>query len=624
MAEGLLGGVLGDEEEKPEAESAPSAPATDAFAAAIAAKLSDSDSQVARDTSSFLQKQAQLVETQRQHLLDEHAVRIATLHGQKCEGDLRRAGIRVRIAFQLFAATVAAFVGAGVLVLLHDAFTSRSVIVDTFQTPHTLEERGITGNAVAGTLLDELNRLQEATHSSSAAKRNLKNAWSNEVKLAVPESGISIADLSRMLAARFGHDLHIGGDLAVTDSGDLGLTIRGDSVHARSFTGPARDLNKLIVDAAQYVYSEAQPALWDIYLSGENRWQESIDFAKSRYATADPADRPYLLNIWGLGAASFLGDRENALRLYRKAIEIKPDFWVAYNNLQSELQELGREEEAWQIGQQLIRLSGGRPGRVPETFFGPLDGSMWDVQANISTDEADMNANNGVGSTVGDVAVDLAHNQLRNHDIAAAQLTIDTIPQDEGSKTLGLQMQFARGELAYAHGDVARAYELLNPLTEIRRDEMIDSVLPGGVCQNAPVQEAAGHPDRADISLNQGGTKVDCYRYRADVLDGRDNWKAAQAWYAKAVALAPDLPAAYYSWGLALARHGDPTGAIAKLTDAHQRGPHWADPLKAWGDVLIKQGRRDDALDRYNEAVKYAPNWQQLKEARETLIKHKS
>jgi hypothetical protein len=54
------------------------------------------------------------------------------------------------------------------------------------------------------------------------------------------------------------------------------------------------------------------------------------------------------------------------------------------------------------------------------------------------------------------------------------------------------------------------------------------------------------------------------------------------------VALAPDVPAAYYSWGVALARHGDLMGAEAKLMDANERGPRWADPLKALGDVLAE------------------------------------
>jgi hypothetical protein len=68
MAEGLLGGMLGDEEEKPEV-GAPAAPAgAEAFAAAIAAIASRQDPQVARDTSEFLRKQTQLLEIQAEHL----------------------------------------------------------------------------------------------------------------------------------------------------------------------------------------------------------------------------------------------------------------------------------------------------------------------------------------------------------------------------------------------------------------------------------------------------------------------------------------------------------------------------------------------------------------------------
>jgi len=88
---------------------------------------------------------------------------------------------------------------------------------------------------------------------------------------------------------------------------------------------------------------------------------------------------------------------------------------------------------------------------------------------------------------------------------------------------------------------------------------------------------------------------------------------------AKAVDLAPHLPAGYYSLGVALAEHGDLAGAEEKLKDANQRGPHWADPLKAWGDVLAKQGKPKEALAKYDKTLKYAPNWKQLKEAREAV-----
>ena len=129
-------------------------------------------------------------------------------------------------------------------------------------------------------------------------------------------------------------------------------------------------------------------------------------------------------------------------------------------------------------------------------------------------------------------------------------------------------------------------------------------------------EEVAGHPGKADAVLASGGKYVDCYRFRADIIDGRGDWPGAQKAYAEAVALAPDLPAAYYSWGLALARHGDLPAAVAKLKNANERGPHWADPLKAWGDVLLRQGQPKQARAKYDEALRFAPNWGALRAAR--------
>jgi tetratricopeptide (TPR) repeat protein len=61
-----------------------------------------------------------------------------------------------------------------------------------------------------------------------------------------------------------------------------------------------------------------------------------------------------------------------------------------------------------------------------------------------------------------------------------------------------------------------------------------------------------------------------------------------------------------------LAAKGDLAGAIQKYTEANRLGPHWADPLKAWGDVLDRQGHPRDALKKYRQALKRAPHWAQL------------
>ena len=39
---------------------------------------------------------------------------------------------------------------------------------------------------------------------------------------------------------------------------------------------------------------------------------------------------------------------------------------------------------------------------------------------------------------------------------------------------------------------------------------------------------------------------------------------------------------------------------------------------------LMRQNNAKDALEKYDEALKYAPNWKQLKEAREAAAKLKT
>jgi tetratricopeptide (TPR) repeat protein len=146
---------------------------------------------------------------------------------------------------------------------------------------------------------------------------------------------------------------------------------------------------------------------------------------------------------------------------------------------------------------------------------------------------------------------------------------------------------------------------------------LVSTQFPNYPCWAAPVEEAVGRQRQADDLLEKGGHFVECYRFKGDILDGRGRWPDARNAYAEAIAAAPDLPAGYYSLGLALARHGDLAGALDNLKAAIQRGPHWADPLKAWGDILGAQGRWDEALAKYRQALAYAPNWVELLQARD-------
>ena len=358
MAESLLGGVLGGEDERPEVEAPDALAGAEAFASAVAAKLAGNDPGVARKTEEFLGEQSHLLKIQARHLEDEHALRMAHLRNQLSEETVRRFGLRLRVGFQLFIILLATVIGIGVAVMIHDAVTSRRVVVEAFDSPPALTAQGLTGKVVAAGVLDELNRLQAVT-KTSAAKRDVSNAWASEAKLAVPEAGIS-EELSGVLRARFGHDIHIYGDVVETEPGSIALTVRGDGVMPKTFTGSAREISKLSAEAAEYVYGQSEPALWAAYLSLRDRYTEAITFAQTAYASADQADRPYLLNSWAIALESSGAPPRQALALYREALRLKPDFWTAYGNAMNSLINIGDEEGAVRVGNELLK-AGNRP-----------------------------------------------------------------------------------------------------------------------------------------------------------------------------------------------------------------------------------------------------------------------
>ncbi len=620
MGDGLLGGVLGEEAENPEIESAGANAATEAFAAAVAAKLAGNDPQVAQETVCFLRKQAQLLETQNRHLEGEYAARLHLLQGQAAEVDLRRFGLRLRVAFQLFLALAVTALGAAAILFVHDAATSRRVVIDPFRSPAGFPTRGVDGEVLASGLLDELTRLQNATRSTSAA-RNLTGAWANDIKVDVPETGVSIGEISRLLTRRFGKDVHIDGDLTETASGGLELTVRGDGVPPRNFTGGLADLQHLLVAAAEYVYSKSQPARWSAYLNNVGRDQETIAFVAANLTAVEPSERPKLLNAWAIALQNTGGSPTEALSLFRAAVRLQPDYWTAHQNVQNSLLLLGKEEDAWLAAQEMTRIAGGRPGRAPEEFYNNLDLLTWNVRAMLLANLASAEATEGVGTSAVAAGTANADFYARLHDPEAAELALKTTLQDPHDPTIAAMTHFVRGRLASERGDHARAAEEMRAFGVAFKDPIVASNYAGYDCWIAPELEAVGQKQEADDLLRSAGAHVDCYRFRADILNARGDWAGAQRAYAAAVALAPDLPAAYYSWGVALQSHGDLATAATKFKAAHERGPHWADPLKVWGDELFKQGEIAEARAKYDEAVQYAPNWKELKAARAALAK---
>lgn len=619
MSEGLRELLVGSEAERIDRTKGGAEP----FAVAIAAILSSQSPEVAAETAAFLREQTELLRAQKTHLEAEHEFFNA-------ERTPRLLALRLRTGLQVFIALFATLIGVGVVILIYSALHSHSLVVDSFEIAPNLAGQVPNGTIVAAGLLDVLTRIQ-AANRSSVEHRGLSNAWTNEIAINVPETGISIGQIERTLKTRFGHDQHITGDLVQSERGGIALTVRGNGILPKTFTDETRNLGKLVTEAGEYVYGQSQPGLWTAYLSNNDRGDDAIRFAQTAYTTVAPSERPYVLNYWANAIAGKGGDgaMREALRLYQEAIRLKPDFWVGYDNVMYALANLGDEEGVVRVGEKMMKTAGGRPGRAPANTYSNYDVTVWDLSAARAEGIADMDFNGGSGTSAAFAGAEnlyIAQLDVQLHDAEAAALRLKTTRVEERNVPDVASAAIGRALLAEEEGNFAMAAREWDTYAAAYANPTVSTTNPQLMCFAAPSYEKTGQVSKADAALNAVGalTFVDCYRFRGDVLEMRGDWAGAQRWYAMAVKLGPSIPSGYYSWGAALARRGDLGGAAAKLREANRTGSHWADPLKVWGDVLAAGGHTKEALAKYDAALKYAPNWRQLKEARETAVKRKN
>jgi tetratricopeptide (TPR) repeat protein len=496
--------------------------------------------------------------------------------------------------------------------------------VETFDAPAALASRGLTGKVVATGLLDALQRLQEATRSTSKLL-NVQSAWSTDVKIEVPETGLSIGDINRLLHERYGHDLHIEGDLVQTAEGALTLTVRGDGIPPHSFTGAASDLDKLTTQAAEYVYGRSQPLQFVHYLNQNGRSEDALAFLPGAFARANNDDQQAeFANEWG-NALLNLNKFAIGAEKYRMAMALKPRFWKAWSNLIGTLAAGEGEEAAWRESQAMLQAVKNTPekDRPEVSSLYNLTQITWDLPLQLASSQAEAARNSGAGALITIVGPELADTYALMHDpTQAARYMAASDPEDSGTKAEALLLQ---GYAALERGDAAAA---LAPLQTFWTAWQADSVLRYSYYDNPCLLGLAyglvGKMTEAEaVFTRMGQSRSRCWAYHGDALEHAGDLTGAELVWAEGLKVVPDLPWIYLRRALSEQRRGDLKAAETDLATASAKAPHWADPLKAWGDVLVSEGRNADALAKYNEALKYAPAWAELHQVRDTLARSK-
>src|SRR5262249_9713756 len=148
--------------------------------------------------------------------------------------DVLKLGIELAAAAIILTVTV--FIGAAVWSAAHD----NGLVIEAFNVPSDLAANGLTGEVIATQVQDHLAWMQANTDTirlSNAYRRD----FGDDIKVQIPDTGVSVAEIYRYLGNWLGHQTHITGEVWRTKHG-LALSVRSGQDAAASFQGSEDDL----------------------------------------------------------------------------------------------------------------------------------------------------------------------------------------------------------------------------------------------------------------------------------------------------------------------------------------------------------------------------------------------
>ncbi len=567
--------------------------------------------EIARELGSYIDQQRRFVKIQTEHLHEQRAVMVQNLR-------LRTHSERIRLVIQLVILAVVASFVALVAQLVISAVNAQDVIVDPFDVPPALATSGLTGEVAAASLLDELTAIQNGTRAIGG-KRRVEAAWSGEIRVEIPSTGIAIGEISKLLRKWLGNDTHIGGEIVSLPGGRMSLTVRGTDIPARSFTGPDTHLEDLSREAAEYLYAATAPDLFAEYLFQQQRYGELIGFLDAHYWSAPKQHRAEMLELWGESLA-LQGQLDPALEKLRFALTQNPYDWDLWEDI-THITLLAKGVKAGLAAAAAMhaQAKSAPPDKQPNPISFAYE-LIWHADyigaANaMANDEATPIG--GVWGTP--IQSNIAWLQALLHDWDAAEnWLLSDLPSDPEREPIG---HLIAGMRALEQGNPADAVGHFRAYAKAwHAIADLQYWLPNAPCYLAVALAGQGQADAARAALAEGdqapGSAVwGCATARGRVEEALGNRAAADAAFQKAIDLFQSLPQAFNARGRARLARGDYAGAIADFAAAHERGPKWADPLKYWGDALMAQGKRDDAMEKYRAALPLAPGWAELRAA---------
>jgi tetratricopeptide (TPR) repeat protein len=518
---------------------------------------------------------------------------------------------------------------AGVSLMVWDAAHSNGLLIEPFAVPPDMATKGLTGQVVASQVLDQLTTM-DAASLSFRPRLSYANNWGKDIKVEIPETGVSIGEFRRFLREWLGNDTHISGEVWRTDTG-IAVSARTGGERGATFTGSQPDFDALVQKAAEHVYAQTQPYRFAGYIRGQRRFDEARAIFLQLAEKGSPVEKGW---AWqGIATNPSLApspDRNTAWAM-RKAIAAYPDYTQAHVGLAGAETNMGHAEVALaqsRIVRQLLDRSvipdvdPAFVGLVKKAWAWRMPFAVGDYSEVITLTTSGMAMPDQAGQREA-MRQSLAQALALRHESTAARVILHQSPPTTLATTtarrmvVGIRIEAAsenwynvlasepeieRGILAVVRRPSAGAQ--LDPA-----DTRLVTVYPLLAVAKAKLGDAAGAESLIAATPDDC---YDCIRARGLIATQAQQWERADSWFAKAVHNAPSSPFAFADSGQSLLARGQPDQAIAQFKLANKKGPHFADALQGWGEALMVKNQSHLALKKFAEAEKFAPNWGRL------------
>ncbi len=209
----------------------------------------------------------------REYLHNQNAIARLQIENQQKQDEFetshlrwRRFNDQMRGFLQIMVVAVGGLIVVAIGAAIWSATQADGLVIEAFSTPPGLADKGITGTVLAAKLLDKLTAMQNEAQTARIAS-SFHNNWTSDIKVQIPDTGISFGQAIEYLNGWLGHEQHLTGELNETPDG-VALRTRLGGEPGETVNGSIAGLDTLMQKSAEAVFRRAQPYRYTRYLGG--------------------------------------------------------------------------------------------------------------------------------------------------------------------------------------------------------------------------------------------------------------------------------------------------------------------------------------------------------------------